>query len=157
MIDAYFLLATCALGLGLSLATYRLVARRYGWPMGALHAEAPVVPILIGLACLLVGFLFAAARGTDFGGWHIIGVGLLLAVSWTAVLRVGSQISLLLAPVAAAALVLGFLGFPFPGNYETTPPSRQLRQSQTRTEMRTLPSFRADRRVGEYDGPTADR
>lgn len=150
MIDAYFLLSAAALGLGLSLATYRVVARRAGWPMGALHAEAPVIPVLIGIITLLIGFLFAAARGTDFGGWHIVGIGLLLAISWTAVLRVGSQISLFLAPAAAAVLVLGFLGFPFPGNYEITPPARQSRdQPLVKSESRALPSFRADRRGAE--------
>lgn len=150
MIDAYFLLAAAALGLGLSLATYRVVARRAGWPMGALHAEAPLIPILIGVITLLIGFLFAAARGTDFGGWHIIGIGLLLALSWTGVLRVGSQVSLFLAPAAAALLVLGYLGFPFPGNYEITPPARQNRdQPLTKSETRTLPAFRTDRRSTE--------
>lgn len=150
MIDAYFLLATAALGLGLSLATYRFFARRNGWPMGTLHAEAPLLPILIGICSLLVGFLFAAARGTDLGGWHIIAVGLLLAASWTAVLRVGSQVSLFLAPLAAIWLVLGFLGFPFPGNYDITPPVRQVRdQTQYRSEQRVLPSFRAERRTFE--------
>ena len=49
-------------------------------------------------------------------------VGIVLAITWTTVLRVGSQISLFLAPAAAAMLVLGYLGFPFPGNYEITPP-----------------------------------
>jgi hypothetical protein len=145
MIDAYFMLAAAALGLGLSLSTYRLFARRMGWPMGALHAEAPFLPILIGIVSLLVGFLFAAARGTDNGGWWIVGVGILLAVGWTGVLRVGSQISLFLAPIAAGLLVLGFLGFPFPGNYEITPLSRQV-QPQFRSDQRVLPTFRADRR-----------
>lgn len=150
MIDAYFVLAAAALGLGLSLATYRMVARQAGWPMGALHAEAPFIPILIGVVTLLIGFLFAAARGTEFGGWHIVGIGLLLAISWTAVLRVGSQISLFLAPATAALLVLGFLGFPFPGNYEITPPARQIRdQPLTKSESRALPTFRTDRRGTE--------
>jgi hypothetical protein len=34
MIDERFLLAVAALGWGLSLSTYRVFARRNGWPMG---------------------------------------------------------------------------------------------------------------------------
>jgi hypothetical protein len=146
MIDTYFVLAAAALGLGLSLSTYRLFARRMGWPMGALHAELPFIPVLIGIFSLLVGFLFAAARGTDLGGWYIVAAGILLAVSWTALLRVGSQVSLFLAPIAAGVLVLGYLGFPLPGNFDITPPARQL-QPQTRSDWPALPTFRADRRT----------
>jgi hypothetical protein len=47
MVDNLFLLAVASLGWGLSLATYRLFARSNGWPMGALHADLPVVPVLI--------------------------------------------------------------------------------------------------------------
>lgn len=52
MVDNLFLLAVAALGWGLSLATYRLFARSRGWPMGALQADLPFVPVLIGLAGL---------------------------------------------------------------------------------------------------------
>ncbi len=40
MVDHLFLLAVGALGWGLSLATYRLIARRNGWPLGAVQAAA---------------------------------------------------------------------------------------------------------------------
>ncbi|MGD9784180.1 MAG: hypothetical protein AB7E80_09825 [Hyphomicrobiaceae bacterium] len=109
MIDNLFLLAIGAFGWGLSLTTYRLFARQNKWPMGALHADLPAIPILIGLFALTVGLLFAAARGADFGGWIIVLFGILLAVFWTGFLRVGSQISLFLAPIAAALLMIGWL------------------------------------------------
>ena len=92
MVDNLFLLAVAALGFGLSLCTYRLFARSNGWPMGALHADLPVVPVLIGIAGLVAGLLFASARGADDGGWVIIAFGLILAAIWTGFLRVGSQI-----------------------------------------------------------------
>ena len=143
MIDAFFLLAAGALGWGLSLATYRLFAVRNNWPMGQLHKDVPLIPVLVGVGALVVGLVFAAARGTEFGGWVIMGIGLLLAVFWTGFLRVGSQMSLFLAPAAAVILVLGFLGFPFPGNYDLTPASwkssgRSL--APTRIEDRTIPA-----------------
>ena len=109
MIDNLFLLAIAAFGWGLSLTTYRLFARQNGWPMGALHADLPAIPILIGLFALTAGLAFAAARGAAFGGWIIILFGILLAVFWTGFLRVGSQIALFLAPVAAALLLVGWM------------------------------------------------
>lgn len=109
MIDNLFLLAIGAFGWGLSLASYRFFARRYAWPMGALHADLPAVPTLLGLLSLLVAIGFAAARGTEYGGWVIIAFGLALTIFWIGFLRVGSQISLFLAPAAAVLLVLGWL------------------------------------------------
>lgn len=109
MIDNLFLLAIGAFGWGLSLTTYRLFARQNKWPMGALHADLPAIPVLIGLFSLTVGLLFAAARGADFGGWIIVVAGLLLAIFWTGFLRVGSQISLFLAPLVAVLLLIGWL------------------------------------------------
>jgi hypothetical protein len=108
MIDERFLLAVAALGWGLSLATYRMFARRNGWPMGSLQADLPAVPVILGLAAFLAGLLFAAARGPDDGGWVILLFGVLLAVFWTGFLRVGSQISIFLAPVAMAFLLLAW-------------------------------------------------
>lgn len=149
MIDAFFLLAAAALGWGLSLATYRLFAHRHSWPMSQLHADVPFIPVLIGVGALVIALIFAAARGTEFGGLHIIGVGILLAIFWTGFLRVGSQVSLFLAPAAAAMLVLGFLGFPFPGNYDITPAGYKLPRTvgssttilpSSRIEDRTLPA-----------------
>lgn len=110
MVDNLFLLAIAALGWGLSLATYRLFARRNGWPMGALQADLPPIPILLGVFAFLAGLGFAAARGYEYGGLAIVVCGILLAIFWTGFLRVGSQISLFLAPVAAFFLVIGWLG-----------------------------------------------
>lgn len=109
MIDERFLLAVAALGWGLSLATYRMFARRNSWPMGSLQAVLPAVPIVLGLAAFVAGLLFAAARGPQDGGWIILLFGMLLAVFWTGFLRVGSQISLFLAPVAMALLLVAWL------------------------------------------------
>jgi len=111
MIDNLSLLAMAAFGWGLSLATYRLFARRNHWPMGALHADLPAIPILIGLFALLAGLLFAASRGAEYGGWVIVGCGFLLALFWTGFLRVGSQISIFLAPAAAILLLIGWVPF----------------------------------------------
>lgn len=110
--DNLFLLAVAAFGWGLSLATYRLFARSNGWPMGALQADLPIVPVLLGLIGLISGLLFATARGADDGGWAIIGFGLVFAGVWTAFLRVGSQLSLFLAPFATFLLLLGWLSVP---------------------------------------------
>ena len=112
MVDNLFLLAVAALGWGLSLATYRLFARSKGWPMGALQADLPFIPVLIGLLGLVSGLLFATARGADDGGWVIIAFGVVFAALWTGFLRVGSQIALFLAPVATFLLLLGWLAVP---------------------------------------------
>lgn len=114
MIDNLALLAIAAFGWGLSLCTYRIFARQNGWPMGSLHADLPAVPAIVGLFALFVALMFAAARGAAEGGWVIVLFGGLLAVFWTGFLRVGSQISLILAPVAAVLLLLGWLSDPFP-------------------------------------------
>lgn len=111
MIDNLFLLAIASFGLGLSLATYRLFAKRNHWPMGALQADLPLIPIMLGLFALMVGLLYAAARGDQNGGWVIVGCGLLLALFWTGFLRVGSQISIFLAPLAGVLLLVGWVPF----------------------------------------------
>ena len=80
--------------------------------MGALQTDLPIVPVLVGILALAAGLVFASARGADEGGWVIIAFGLLLAVIWTGFLRVGSQTSLLLAPIAAFLLLLGWLSVP---------------------------------------------
>ncbi|MBY0562186.1 hypothetical protein [Hyphomicrobium sp.] len=112
MVDNLFLLAVAAVGWGLSLATYRLFARSRSWPMGALQADMPFIPVLIGLGGLFAGLLFATARGADDGGWMIIALGLLFAGIWTGCLRVGSQLALFLAPIATFLLLLGWLAVP---------------------------------------------
>jgi hypothetical protein len=108
MVDHLFLLAIGALGWGASLATYRALAMRNGWPMGTLQSEQPALPILIGVISLGAGIAFAAARGGMHGGWVILVFGLALGVFWSGFLRVGAQTALLLAPLAAAVLVLGW-------------------------------------------------
>jgi hypothetical protein len=110
--DNLFYLAALAFGLGISLATYRLFAIRNNWPMGAFHADVPAVPIMIGLVSIVVAILFAASRA-DVGGWPIIFLGLAIAFLWTSFLRVGSQLALFLAPLAAGLLLVGWLGSQF--------------------------------------------
>ncbi len=112
LVDNLFLLAVMALGWGLSLATYRLFAKSNGWPMGALQADLPIVPVLIGLVGLAAGLLFATARGAEDGGWFIIAFGVILAAVWTGFLRVGSQIGLFLVPIVTFLLLLGWLAVP---------------------------------------------
>ncbi|MGF1650946.1 MAG: hypothetical protein ACFCUN_10890 [Hyphomicrobiaceae bacterium] len=112
--DILFILASIAIGLGLSLATYRIFAVQNEWPMGELHANRPLVPIMIGVFSLLIGFLFAAAReaaaGPEWAGWSIIIAGVLVAVFWTGFMRVAGQIALFLAPLATVLLMLGWIG-----------------------------------------------
>lgn len=108
MIDNLFLLAVASLGWGLSLATYSFVAKRQQWPMGALQVDVPALPMLLGLFAVSNSLWFAAARGSDDGGWIIVLFGALLAIFWTGFLRVGSQISLFLAPVATVLLLAGW-------------------------------------------------
>jgi hypothetical protein len=113
MFDNLFYLAIMALGFGLSLATYRLFALRYSWPMGAFHADVPAIPIMIGFVATVIGILFAVSRAETAGagvGWMMIGTGIAFALIWTGLLRVGSQLSLFLAPLAAGLLLVGWLG-----------------------------------------------
>lgn len=112
MFDNMFLFAVGALGWGLSLATYTLVARTRDWPMGALQSDLPVVPVLLGIVAVTVALMFAGLRGPDQGGWIIVTFGLLFAIFWTGFLRVGSQVSLFLAPLATTLLVLAWLALP---------------------------------------------
>ncbi len=116
MIDNMALLAIGAFGWGLSLSTYRVFARQNGWSMGSLHADLPAVPVVVGLFAIFVSLTFAASRGASEGGWVIVVFGLLLAVFWTGFLRVGSQVSLMLAPVATVLLILGWLAEPVPSD-----------------------------------------
>jgi hypothetical protein len=109
VIDFLGLVAAAALGWGLSLAVYGLVARILRWPMGALHVDFPALPVLIGLLALAFSLTFAAERGPASGGWVIVVFGALLAIFWIGFLRVGSQTSLLLAPLATVLLVIGWL------------------------------------------------
>lgn len=109
-IDPLFILAAAAIGFGLSLATYRIFAVQNEWPMGELHAEKPLVPILLGVFAMIIGLLFAAARGPEFGGWWIVLAGGLFAIFWTGFMRVAGQISLFLAPIITGVLLMGWIG-----------------------------------------------
>ena len=112
--DLPYLFAVAAFGFGLSLATYRFFAQRYGWPMGEWHVNRPALPILIGLIALAFGAFYAWARGSAgffVSGWSIAILGMVLGLLWTAMMRVGSQVSLVLAPASAALLfVAWFVG-----------------------------------------------
>ena len=104
-VDAMFWLATAAFAWGLSLASYRWFAIYNGWPMGEWHAHRPGLPIAIGLFSVLIAMLFAFARG----GATVLVLplaGLVGAVAWTAVTRVGAQLALLLAPLSVIALLI---------------------------------------------------
>ena len=107
--DLLFYAAAAAFGWGLSLATYRIFALHYGWPMGELQLNRPAVPVLLGLICLVIGFVFALQRGGELGGWAILVLGLVLAIMWTGVLRVAAQSSLFLAPAASSLIVLAWM------------------------------------------------
>ena len=52
------------------------------------------------------------ARGAPSGGLIIVVCGALLALFWTGFMRVGSQIGLILGPLAAIALIFGWLAIP---------------------------------------------
>ncbi len=103
-VDPMFVLATAAFALGLSLATYRWFAVHNGWPMGEWQAHRPGLPIAIGLFCVLLALLFAMARG---GATMLIVplLGVLCALTWTSLFRVGAQSALLLAPLALVGLL----------------------------------------------------
>lgn len=104
-INPLFFLATCAVGWGFSLAIYRAVAYRNGWPMGYMQARYPLIVTLLGVAALVLSFLFIAAAPAQ--RWPILLLGLLFALFWLGFLRVAAQTALFLAPLAA--LLLGVL------------------------------------------------
>jgi hypothetical protein len=104
-VDLMFVLATAAFAWGLSLATYKLFAHHNDWPMGAWHVERPGLPIAIGVAAVAIAVLFALARGGATLPVLVL-FGIMCALAWTAVTRVGSQTALLLAPLAAVALLV---------------------------------------------------
>ncbi len=103
-VDTMFILATLAFAWGMSLATYRWFAILNGWPMGEWQAHRPGLPIAIGFFAMAFAFVFGLARG---GATTLIVplFGILCALAWTALTRIGAQSSLLLAPVAVLALL----------------------------------------------------
>jgi hypothetical protein len=113
MVDVGFLLAVGAFGWGLSLASYRGLAVRRGWPMGSWQADWPAIPMALGLMCVLMALLFSLARA--YGGYVVSAgaipiFGLAWAVFWVGFLRVGAQSALLLGPPAALLLMVSWLG-----------------------------------------------
>jgi hypothetical protein len=99
-----FIVATLAFAWGLSLASYRWFAVHNGWPMGEWQAHRPGLPIAIGLFAVLFAMLFAFARG-DSTALIVPLFGVLCALAWTALTRIGAQSALLLAPLAVLALL----------------------------------------------------
>lgn len=151
MVDIPFLLAIGAVGWGLSLATYRFFAVRNQWPMGVLHADLPILPFLIGAIAIAVAAVYVMDRGLTTGGGVIVLFGLLLWLFWTGFLRVGSQISLFLAPLAAALLAVAwFGGFADPstygGSYRESAAQENYGSNRTKKDVdRTRPDDRATR------------
>jgi hypothetical protein len=104
-VDLMFVLATAAFAFGLSLATYRWFAVQNGWPMGEWQAHRPGLPMAIGLFAMLFAILFALARA-DSTMVVLPLLGVLCALTWTALTRVGAQSALLLAPASVIALLV---------------------------------------------------
>lgn len=103
-----FILATMAFAWGLSLATYRLFATYNDWPMGEWQAHRPGLPIAIGLFAMASAVAFGLARSSVTGDATAIIVplfGLLCALAWTAIARIGAQCALILAPLSVLALM----------------------------------------------------
>ena len=79
---------------------------------GLITSLASAASEIGGLFAVGVSLWFAAVRGVDESGWVIVLFGVLLAVFWTGFLRVGSQISLVLAPIATVLLIAAWLAMP---------------------------------------------
>jgi hypothetical protein len=109
MIDQSFLLAVGAIGWGLSLATYRPLAIRAGWPLGKAQERVPALTLIVAALSIGAGLIVAGTRGALHGGVAMVLLGIALAVFWSGFLRVGAQSALFLAPLAAIALALGWL------------------------------------------------
>ena len=103
-----FMLAVVAVAWGLSLAVYRWVALNNAWPMGVWQAEWPLMPRLIGLGSVGVALISAAALG-GVALPLVLLLGLVGAIAWMLVLKVGAQSALLLAPAAAVLTLAGWL------------------------------------------------
>ena len=112
LVDLGFILAVVAFGSGLSLTTYRAFARHCGWPMGEWQRERRALTVSIGLGSALLAAAYAFSRG--YGGYVLSAsaipvFGVAWAAFWTGFLRVGSQSALLLAPLAAALLIVRWM------------------------------------------------
>jgi hypothetical protein len=109
VIDSLFFLAVGAIGWGLALVSYRPLATAGGWPLGRVQALLPELAIATGFFSILAGLIYALSQGLFTGGLVVLLFAVGLAVFWTGFLRVGAQSALLLAPVAAAGLLLSWL------------------------------------------------
>ena len=143
-VDPMFWLATAAFAWGLSLASYRWFAVHNAWPMGEWQAHRPGLPIAIGLFAMLFALLFALARGgTTALVLPLFGV--VCALGWTAITRVGAQSALLLAPLSVAALLVIWLSA---ATNLSEAPDRSLRYSpddrlpDVRSSEQRLPDVR---------------
>jgi heme/copper-type cytochrome/quinol oxidase subunit 3 len=106
-VDPLFFAAITAFGWGLSLATYRVAARRLGWPMGVAQARHPKVAGILGASGMIAGLAHAALREGQLGLMTLLVAGALFGLFWLGFLRVASQTSLLLTPLAILVLWLG--------------------------------------------------
>lgn len=158
-VDVMYWLAVAAFAWGLSLATYRWFALYNGWPMGEWQAHRPGLPIAIGLFCMVFAMLFALARGGN-AVYFIPVIGLLIAFTWTAVLKVGAQVALLLAPIATLGLLGDWLWIAsqqaavYEGPAISRPAGELLRVPSTferDDDLRRVPA------ATERDGSLADR
>ena len=105
--DLMFVLATAAFAWGLSVMTYRWFAIHNDWPMGVWQSRQSTLPQAIGFAVLAVAVVFALARGV--GTTLVLPlIGLACALAWTALLKVGAQSALLLGPIAAVLVLIGW-------------------------------------------------
>ncbi|MTD93435.1 hypothetical protein GIW81_03675 [Hyphomicrobium sp. xq] len=109
MIDQSFLLAVGAIGWGLSLATYRPLALKAGWPLGKAQERVPALTLVVAVVSIAAGLIVAGTRGALHGGVAMVLLGIALAVFWSGFLRVGAQSALFLAPLAALTLALCWL------------------------------------------------
>lgn len=108
-IDPLFFVAIAAFGWGLNLAIYRILAERLGWPKGEAQLHYPLVAAAVGALAMASGVLHAMGETAETGLATLVVAGVMFAVFWTGFMRVASQAGLLLAPLASAVLVLGWL------------------------------------------------
>ena len=152
-VDPMFVLATAAFALGLSLATYRWFAVHNGWPMGEWQAHRPGLPIAIGLFCVLLAMFFATYRG---GATTLILplLGVLCALTWTSLFRVGAQSALLLAPLALVGLLALWFSAATSLKVDFEPePSRMFPAGQTERD-RSIDRVPGGERINGGDRPT---
>ncbi len=144
-VDPMFWLATAAFAWGLSLASYRWFAVHNAWPMGEWQAHRPGLPIAIGLFAMLFALLFALARGgTTALVLPLFGV--VCALGWTAITRVGAQSALLLAPLSVAALLVIWLSSAASLSVDVDRPVRYMPDDR-------LPDFRSSDRGSDVRLP----